>query len=115
MGPGPLRTFARTAGQAGKAVRLRPSRLRVRGALVRARPGNAGLVHVGDALVSRKDPGLPPGRVLGLRGEPKIDLYDVFMVADVPGDGVDVAYAAGPLRRIPDWNVSNMIRKAAVT
>ncbi len=115
MGPGSLRTFARTAAEAGKAMRLRPSRLRVRDALVRARPGNAGLVHVGDALVSCNDPGLAPGRVVGLRGDPRIDLYDVFMVADVRGDGVDVAYAAGPLRRVPDWNMSEMIRKAAGT
>ena len=96
-------------------MRLRPSRLRVRCALVRARPGNAGLVRVGDASVTRNDPGLAPGSVLGLRGDPKIDLYDVFFVADVRGDGVDVAYSAGPLRRISDWNSSEMIRKAAVT
>ena len=96
-------------------MRLRPSRLRVRGALVRARPGNAGLVRVGDASVNRNDPGLAPGRVLGLRGDPKIDLYDVFMVADVRGDGVEVAYAAGPLRRMPDWNTSEMVRKATAT
>lgn len=96
-------------------MRLRHSRLRVRCVLVRARPGNAGLVRVGDASVSRNDPGLAPGRVLGLRGDPRIDLYDVFFVADIRGDGVDVAYASGPLRRIPDWNTSEMIRKAAST
>ena len=78
-------------------------------------PGNAGLVRVGDASVTRNDPGLAPGSVLGLRGDPKIDLYDVFMVADVRGDGVEVAYAAGPLRRMPDWNTSELIGKAAAT
>ncbi len=110
-----LRTFARTTAEVGKAVRLRPSRLRVRCALVRARLGNTGLVRVGDASVTRNDPGLAPGKVLGLRGDTKIDLYDVFFVADARGDGVDVAYAVGPLRRIPDRNSSEMNRKAAVT
>ena len=105
-------TFVLTAAKAGGAARLSPSRLQVRCALVRAKSRNAGLVHVGDASVTRSDPGLAPGRTLGLRGDPKIDLYDVFMVADSAGDGVEVAYAVGPLRHDADWTYGEMIRKA---
>ena len=105
--------FGLSAGRVGRARRLRPSRLPVRCALVRAKPRNAGLVHVGDASVTIDDPGLAPGRVLGLRGDPKIDLFDVFMVADVPGDGVEVVYSVGPLRLDVGWSVNEMIRKAA--
>ena len=111
-GPEGVRAFIATAKQAGGAARLHPSRLPVRCALVRAKPGNAGLVHVGDASVTRGDPGLAPGRTMGLRGDQKIDLYDVFMVADAAGDGVIVAYAVAPLRHDSEWTSSEMIRKA---
>ena len=108
-------TFVLTAANAGGAARLSPSRLQARCALVRAKSRNAGLVHVGDASVTRSDPGLAPGRTLGLRGDPKIDLYDVFMVADSAGDGVEVAYAVGPLIHDADWTYGEMIRKATGT
>ena len=107
-----VRTFVLTAAKAGGATRLRPSRLQVRCALVRAKLRNAGLVHVGDASVTRSDPGLAPGRTLGLRGDPKIDLFDIFMVADSVGDGVEVVYAVGPIRDDADWTYGEMIRKA---
>ena len=106
------RAFTVTGRPDGRAARLRPSCLTVRCALVRAKPGNAGLVHVGDATVTRNDPGLAPGRVLGLRGDPKIDLSDVFLVADVPGDGVQVVFAVAPALHGADWTMNDMIRKA---
>ena len=105
-------TFALTTAKAGGAVRLRPSSLPVRYAMVRAKPGNAGLVHVGDATVTRGDPGLAPGRTLGLRGDPKIDLFDVFVVTNAAGDGVDVAYAVAPLHHDVDWTSREFVRKA---
>ena len=106
------RAFTVTGRPDGRAARLRTSSLEVRSALVRANPGNAGLVHVGDVTVTRADPGLAPGRVLGLRGDPKIDLSDIFVVADIPGDGVQVVYAVAPLRNDADWTMNDMIRKA---
>ena len=106
------RAFTVSGRPDGRAARLRSSSLQVRCALVRANPRNAGLVHVGDATVTRDDPGLAPGRVLGLRGDPRIDLSDIFVVADFPGDGVQVVYAAGSLRHDADWTMNDMIRKA---
>ena len=104
--------FSVTGRPDGGAARLRSSSLQVRCALVRANPRNAGLVHVGDAAATRDDPGLAPGRVLGLRGDPKIDLFDIFLVADVPGDGVQVFYGIAPARHGADWSMNDMIRKA---
>ena len=109
---GSARAFTVKGRPYGRAARLRPSSLEVRCALVRANPRNAGLVHVGDATVTRNDAGLAPGKVLGLRGDPKIDLSDVFVVADVPGDSVQVVYAFAPALRDPGWTMNDMIRKA---
>ena len=106
------RAFTVTGRPDGRAARLRSSSLNVRCALVRAKPGNAGLVHVGDATVTGKDPGLAPGRILGLRGDPKIDLSDVFVVADIPGDGVQVVYGFAQLSHGADWTMNDVIRKA---
>lgn len=106
------RGFTVTGRPDGRAARFRSSGLEVRCALVRANPRNAGLVHVGDATVTRADPGLAPGRVLGLRGDPKIDLSDIFVVADIPGDSVQVLYAVSPPGNDADWTVNDMIRKA---
>ncbi len=106
------RAFIVTGRSVGRAVRLRSTSLKVRCALVRANPGNAGLVHVGDASVTRKDPGLAPGRTLGLRGNPMIDLFDIFVVANFPDDGVQVVYAVAPPRHDADWTMNDMIRKA---
>ena len=65
---------------------LNASALRVRFAVVRASGRNLGLVHVGDASIIASDPGLGPGRTLGLRGGPTLDLSKVFALADVGGD-----------------------------
>ena len=74
--------------------RLVEAPLPVGSALVRARVTNRGRVRIGDASVMRSDPGLEPGRALGLRGDPRVDLASVFVAADVEGDGVEVVYAA---------------------
>ena len=75
-------------------ARLSPSALPVWFAVVRARASNRGLVHVGDASVGPGDPGLEPGRAVGLRGDPWVDLSQVFVLADIGGDSVEAVYAA---------------------
>lgn len=74
-------------------VRLSASALPVWFAVVRARRTNRGLVHLGDASVSPGDPGLEPGRAVGIRGDPELDLAEVFIMADIVGDGVEAVYA----------------------
>jgi hypothetical protein len=73
--------------------RLSRRSLPVRWALVRANVSNRGTVRMGDASVMAGDPGLAPGSVMGLRGSPWIDLYDVFLLVAIEGDGVEVKYA----------------------
>lgn len=63
-------------------------------AVIKANASNRGLVRIGDSTVGPLDPGLKPGRVMGLRGDPWIDLKGVFVHADLPGDGIEVSYAA---------------------
>jgi hypothetical protein len=74
-------------------ARLSASALPVWFAVVRARRTNRGLVHLGDASVTPGDPGLEPGRTVGMRGDPQLDLAEVFMLADIGGDGVEAVYA----------------------
>ncbi len=73
--------------------RLSRSRLPVRSAIVRARRRNRGQVHIGDASVMVSDPGLAPGKSLGLRGDPSIDLYDVFVAVEFAGEEVELTYS----------------------
>lgn len=75
-----------------RAERLSASVLPVRFAYVRASDRNRGLVHVGDMSICTGDPGLEPGRTLGLRGSPSIDLWQVFVMADSGGDCIEVVY-----------------------
>ena len=88
-----LRTVVRLLDTPTEPHRLSKSRLPVRSAIVRARRRNRGEVHVGDASVMVSDPGLPPGQALGLRGDPKIDLYDVFVAVEFAGEGVEFTYS----------------------
>jgi hypothetical protein len=43
-------------------------------------------------MVSGGDPGLDPGRAIGLRGDPSVDLSQVFVLVDAGGDGVEAIY-----------------------
>lgn len=73
--------------------RLSASALPVWFAVVRASANNRGLVHLGDASVTPGDPGLEPGRAVGMRGDSQLDLAEIFVLADVGGDGVEAVYA----------------------
>ncbi len=93
----------------GMAERLSGARVSVGCVLVRARSGNRGLVYVGDASVTRNDPGLSPGRTLGLRGDPRVDLFEVFVAADWGGDGVDAYFS------VPGGGGSSVVARYAGT
>ena len=83
----------RVAEDSSRPERLSVSALPVWFAVVRARTNNRGLVHLGDASVSPGDPGLEPGRAVGMRGDPQLDLAEIFVLADIGGDGVEAVYA----------------------
>ncbi len=87
------RSLRRACGQSGRPERLSPAALPVWHAVIRAGAGNRGLVYLGDASVGTGDPGLAPGCVLGLRGDPWLDLAQVYVMADTGGDGVEVMFA----------------------
>ena len=58
--------------------------------VLRACVSNSGKVFVGDSAVGNNDPGLMPGRALGMRGYPRVDLTKVFIDGEFAGDGVEV-------------------------
>ncbi len=87
-------TMSRVASRPGIAERLSCERLRVPAVLVRAKPWNRGRVYVGDATVNSGDPGLAPGRSLGIRSAEKLDLFDLFVLTQAPGEGVDVYFSS---------------------
>jgi hypothetical protein len=87
-----VRTLLGIAAHADRPGRLSACHLPAWTALVRASPSNSGQVYVGDATVRAGGPGLNPGRSVRLRGDPHLDLYDVFIAAEMDGDAVDVWY-----------------------
>ena len=87
-----LERLSRAVADPSRPERLSPCALPVRFAVERARKDNRGAVRVGDSSVGRSDPGLAPGRALGLRGAPAVDLAEVFVLADFSGDGVEASY-----------------------
>ena len=89
-----LKSLTKTVAAAGTAERLQSSDQLVRSVVVRAKSGNTGNVYVGDATVSSSDPGIAPGDRLNLRGDPYLNLFDIFIDVDTNGEGVDVWYLA---------------------
>ena len=87
-----LKSLAKTVTSAGTAERLDASDRLVRCVAVRAKPANTGSIYIGDATVSSSDPGVSPGDRLDVRGDPYLNLFDIFIDADTNGEGVDVWY-----------------------
>ena len=87
-----LKTASRTVTAAGTAERLNTGMMLVWSAVVRAKTGNTGHVYVGDASVSSSGPGIDAGDAIDLRGDPYLNLFDVFVDADTDGEGVDIWY-----------------------
>ena len=87
-----LKSFIKSVTSGGTAERVSSSDLLVRWAQVRARAGNVGDVFIGDATVSSSDPALAAGDSLILRGDPFINLFDIFVDAATDGEGIDVWY-----------------------
>lgn len=87
-----VRTVSHVVESCGVRERIVERPLPVVSAIVRARRTNRGLVHVGDASVTVRDPGLEPGRALGLRGDPRLDLASVFIAAEFPGEAIEITY-----------------------
>ncbi len=87
-----LKSFIKNVTTGGTAERVNSTDLLVRWAQVRAKAGNVGNVFVGDATVSSSDPALAAGDSLILRGDPFINLFDIFVDAATDGEGIDVWY-----------------------
>ncbi|MEE8364049.1 MAG: hypothetical protein V3S18_08260 [Dehalococcoidia bacterium] len=87
-----LKTASKTVTAADTAERLNAGTMLVWSAVVRAKTGNTGQVYVGDASVSSSGPGIDPGDAIDLRGDPYLNLFDVFVDADTDGEGVDIWY-----------------------
>lgn len=83
-------SFTRRVRFAGKRLPISRISLHPKGVVLRACATNRGQVFVGDQKVRCGDPGLKPGRALGMRGYPRVDLTKVFMNGDYAGDGVEV-------------------------
>ena len=77
-------------GRRNRALRISQQRLKGRYVEIRALEKNRGPVHIGDASVSRWDPKLEPGRTIGIRGYPVVDVFDLFVTARHAGSGVEV-------------------------
>ncbi|MCH8102868.1 MAG: hypothetical protein IIB28_06925 [Chloroflexi bacterium] len=87
-----LKSFIKSVTSGGTAERVNSSDLLVRWAQVRAKAGNIGDVFIGDATVSSSGPALAAGDSLILRGDPFINLFDIFVDAAQDGEGIDVWY-----------------------
>ena len=83
-------SFTRRVASPGERARISRQSLHPRNVVVRACATNRGRVFVGDRMVTREDPGLKPGRALGMRGYPRVDLTKVFVDGEFAGDGVEV-------------------------
>jgi hypothetical protein len=82
--------FTRRVTTAGQRTSISRKALHPRNVVVRACATNRGQVFVGDSGVGKGDPELRPGRALGMRGYPRVDLAKVFVDGEFAGDGVEV-------------------------
>ena len=87
-----LKSFIKNVTSGGTAERVNSSDLLVRWAQGGAKAGNIGNVFVGDATVSSSDPALAAGDSLILRGDPFINLFDIFVDSAQDGEGIDIWY-----------------------
>jgi hypothetical protein len=83
-------SFTRRVVAPGERSKISRQTLLSRNIVVRACVTNRGQVFVGDSAVSKTDPGLRPGKALGMRGYPRVDLTKVFVDGEFAGDGVEV-------------------------
>ncbi|MBT4126603.1 MAG: hypothetical protein HOJ22_08335 [Chloroflexi bacterium] len=83
-------SFTRRVDAPGERSKISRQAFHPRNVVVRACASNQGQVFVGDSEVTRSDPGLGPGRALGMRGYPRVDLTKVFVDGEFAGDGVEV-------------------------
>jgi len=83
-------SFTRRVVAPGERSKISRQSLHPRNIVVRACVSNRGQVFVGDSEVDKGDPGLKPGRALGMRGYPRVDLTKVFVDSEFAGDGVEV-------------------------
>lgn len=83
-------SFTRRISTPGERSKISRQAFHPRNVVVRACVSNRGQVFVGDSEVNRSDPGLGPGRALGMRGYPRVDLTKVFVDGEFSGDGVEV-------------------------
>jgi len=85
----------KTVAATGTRERLRNT-LRVKGAVIIAKAGNAGQVYVGDVTVTTAtNDGLDAGESLTLTAVQWMDLADIWLDVDTNGEGVDY-YAVQP-------------------
>ena len=83
-------SFTRRVSTPGERARISRQSLHPKNVVVRACATNRGRVFVGDRMVTSGDPGLSPGRAVGMRGYPRVDLTNVFVDGEFAGDGVEV-------------------------
>ena len=91
-------SFTRRVGVVGERACISRQALRPRNVVVRACASNRGRVFVGDMSVGKEDPGLQPGRALGMRGYPRVDLTKLFVDGEFAGDGVEVTILESRLK-----------------
>jgi hypothetical protein len=90
--------FTRRVASAGERTRISRQSLHPKNVVVRACASNQGQVFVGDSAVGKNDPGLKPGRALGMRGYPRVDLTKVYVDSEFAGDGVEVTILESNVR-----------------
>jgi hypothetical protein len=83
-------SFTRRVVAPGERSKISRQMLHPRNVVVRACATNRGQVFVGDSDVNKTDPGLRPGKALGMRGYPRVDLTKVFVDGEFAGDGVEI-------------------------
>lgn len=92
--------FTRRVSTAGERTRISRQSLHPRNVVLRACASNRGQVFIGDSAVGNSDPGLKPGRALGVRGYPRVDLTKIYIDGEFAGDGVEVTILESQSRMV---------------